>query len=230
MVERESTSEDLSTAPDGPGEPKSRLNRRNAIIAGSIVGIAGIAALVVLLWYLSGSSGAGKPVPPPRISTSDAPEGSTGNLSDQTITLSPVEVQNAGITIETVGEQLSTQSETVAATGVVEPNAYRQTPALTLVGGIIRRGLPELGENVRAGQTVAVIFSDEYAQTQSRYIALRTEADNARRNYERSQRLVEINQPGRGEAEAAIRQRKAAEAAVAENRNRYERTTKLLRI
>lgn len=227
MVE-ELKSEGVSQDPDGPSSP--RLNRRTMIIAGSVAGIVGIALLGVLLWYLSSSGEAGRPVPPPKISASETPEGSTENLGDQTITLSPIEIQNAGITVETVGEQLSAQSETVAATGVVEANAYRQTPALSLVGGIVRRSLPELGENVRAGQTVAVIFSDEFAQTQSRFIALRTEVENARRNYERSQRLIEINHPGRSEAEAATRQRKAAEASVAENRNRYERTTRLIRI
>lgn len=223
MVEKESSSKDL----EGSNESESRVGRRNLIIAGSAAGVVGIVVLAVLLWYFS-SGEAGKPVPPPRISMSDTAEGQSENLADQTITLSPTEVQNAGLTIETVGEQLSAESETVAATGVVEANAYRQTPALTLVGGIIRRGLPELGENVRAGQTVAVVFSDEFAQTQSRYVALRTEAENTRQNYERSQQLVEINQPGRGETEAATRQRKAAEASVAENRNRHERTTRLI--
>ena len=199
-------------------------------LAATVVGAFGILVLVILLWYFRTDSDAGRPVPAPRMPVSDVPGSGTDTLADQTITLSPTEVENAGIRIETVGEQLSTQSETVAAAGVVEANAYRQTPAVTLVGGVVRRGLPELGQYVRAGQTVAVLFSDEFAQTQSRYIALRTETQNAQRNYERAQRLVEINQPGRGEAEQATRQRKAAEAAVTENRNRYERTNRLIRI
>lgn len=225
MVEKESTSLD----PHEMGEPNTSVKgQRNLIVAASLIGVALLAAGSI--WYFAGRSEAGKPVPPPRISSSDSPEVSTENVGDQTLTLSPTEVQNAGIVIESVGEQLSTESETVAATGVVEANAYKQTPALTLAGGIVRRGLPDLGQNVRAGETVAVIFSDEFAQTQSRFIALRTEVENARRNYERSQRLVEINQPGRGEVEAATRQRKAAEASVSENRNRYERTTRLIGI
>ncbi|HEX6123960.1 MAG TPA: efflux RND transporter periplasmic adaptor subunit, partial [Pyrinomonadaceae bacterium] len=57
-----------------------------------------------------------------------------------------------------------------------------------------------------------------------------TEAENARRNYERTQRLVAINQPGRTELEQATKQRKAAEASLGEMRNRYERTTRLIRI
>jgi multidrug efflux pump subunit AcrA (membrane-fusion protein) len=151
-------------------------------------------------------------------------------LVNQTITLAPEQVQAAGIQTEVVGERLAAEVGEIASTGTVEANQYRQTPALTLAGGVVRRVGPALGDFVRAGQTVAVVFSDELAQTQSRYVALRTEADNARRNYERSQRLLAINQPGRSELEQAAKGRKAAEAALSEMRNRYERTTRLIRI
>ncbi len=179
-------------------------------------------------WYFLSSTGdAGKPVPAPRTSVIDAPAETS---ADRTLTLSPEQIQNAGITIETVGEQLSTESSETSATGTVEANAYKQTPAVTLVSGIVRRVIPELGSNVRAGQTVAIIFSDEFAQTQSKYLALQTETENARRNYERTQKLVAINQPGRSELEQAAKQRKAAEASLNEMRNRFERTARLLLI
>ena len=207
-----------------------RVRQRNMIIAASLVGVVGVAVVAMLVWYFSGSSGAGKPVPAPRISMTDAPADQGTVLTDQTVTLSPAQLQNTEIAFDTVGEQLSTETESVAATGVVEANGYKQTPGVTLVGGIVRSGLPELGQNVGAGQTIAVIFSDEFAQTQSRYIALRTETENARRNYERTQRLAEINTPGRNEVEQATRQRRAAEAVLAEAANRYDRTTRLIRI
>src|SRR5688500_10076465 len=145
-----------------------------------LIGALVLAIVVVFLlaWYFFGtSSEAGKPVPAPRSSMTDAPAETSTN---QTLTLSPEQIQNAGISIEAVGEQLSTESSETSATGTVEANAYKQTPAVALVGGIVRRVVPELGENVRAGQTVAVIFSDEFAQTQSRYISLQTESENAR--------------------------------------------------
>ncbi|MDI1242524.1 MAG: efflux RND transporter periplasmic adaptor subunit [bacterium] len=211
-------------------EQRISARKRKMMIAAVGAGVASIAVIALLIWYFAGSGEAGRPVPAPTMSMSDTSDSNAENFVGQTITLSAIEVENSGLAIETVGEQLSAESETVAATGVVEANAYKQTPAVSLVGGIVRRGLPELGESVRAGQTIAVIFSDEFAQTQSRYIALRTEVENARRNYERSLRLVEINQPGRGELEQASRQRKAAEAALAEFRNRYERTSRLIRI
>jgi RND family efflux transporter MFP subunit len=189
-----------------------------------------LAVVVVFLlgWYmLRSSSGGGQPVPAPRSSVSDMPP---ETLTAQTLTLSPEQMANAGLTFATVGEQLSIESSEASSTGTIEANAYRQTPAVTLVAGVVRRVNVELGEYVRAGQTIAVVFSDEFAQTQSRYIALRTESENARRNYERTQRLVEINQPGQTEVQQATKQRKAAEAAVLEMRNRYSRTSRLVLI
>lgn len=198
-----------------------------AMIAG--VSVAGLLVVFLLFWLVGGLRGEqGRPVPPPRNVGVDT--GTPEALTNQTLTLSPDQLQNAGVTIETIGEQLTAESESTAATGVVEANAYRQTPAVSLVGGIVRRVLPELGANVRVGETVAVVFSDEFAQIQSRYISLRTEVENARRNYERTQQLAAINQPGRSELEQATKQRRAAEAALSEMRNRYDRTTRLLKI
>lgn len=195
-----------------------------------------IAALILAIvvaflfgWYLlrSGSNREGQPVPAPR-TTGDTSTSET--FANQTLTLSPEQVKNAGITIETIGEQLSSESAETSATGTIEANAYRQTPAITLVGGIVRRVIPQLGDGVTVGQAVAVVSSDEFAQTQSRYISLATEAENARRNYERTQRLVTINQPGRTELDQAAKQRAAAEASLSEMRNRYERTVRLVQI
>ena len=203
---------------------KRRLNPAAYVVAG----VAALCLLLLIGWYLlSSGSRAGKPVPVPRTSVEDMP---AEILANQTLTLSADQVQNAGITIETVGEQLSTESTQTSSTGTVEANAYKQSPAVTLAGGVVRRVVPELGEAVRGGETVAVIFSDEFAQTQSRYIALQTEAANAKRNYDRSQRLVAVNAPGRSELEEAAKQRKAAEAALYEMRNRYDRTVRLIKI
>lgn len=201
---------------------------RRRIHPGLIAALSLAVVVVFLLgWYILSSGSGGQPVPAPRSSVADMPAEA---ITVQTLTLSPEQVANAGLTFATVGEQLSTESSETSSTGTIEANAYRQTPAVTLVGGVVRRVSVELGEDVRAGQTVAVVFSDEFAQTQSRYIALRTEAENARLNYERTQRLVGINQPGQTELQQATKQRKAAEAAVLEMRNRYSRTSRLILI
>ena len=205
-----------------------RPRRRIHPAAFAVAGVAALGVLVLLGWYFLASRGsAGRVVPAPRSSMDETP---TQTAANQTLTLTPDQLKNAGITIGNVGEQLSTESSEASATGTVGPNEYKQTPAVTLAGGVIRRVIPQLGDSVAAGQTVAVIFSNDFAEAQSRYIALQTEAANAGRNYERSLRLATINSPGRSEVEEATKQRKAAEAALSEMRNRYARTVKLLQI
>ncbi len=199
-----------------------------AVIAAA--GVAALGLIFLIIWFAAfRDSEVGKPVPAPRSTAlDDTPSGEP--VTGQTLTISAEQLTNAGIEIELIGEQMAEEIGLTAATGVVEADAYRNTPVLPLVGGIVRRVVPELGDNVGRGQTVAVIFSNEFAEAQSRYVALLTETDNARRNYERTQRLVAINQPGRTEVDASTRQVKAAEALLVEMQNRYQRTTRLAMI
>ena len=206
---------------------RRRINPR--VMAAVIIGMVALFAIAIWYFALRGDGQSGQPVPAPRSTTMEEPGGAP--IAGETVTLTPEQRESSGIEIVTVGEQLAAETaETVASTGVVEANAYRETPAVSLVGGIVRRVIPELGQNVSRGQAVAVVSSNEFAEAQSRYIALVTERENARRNYERTQRLVTINQPGRTEVDAATKQVKAADAALSEMRARYARTTKLVQI
>lgn len=218
---------DGSDIEDGYPDPRKR-RLHPAIIAAVVTGVVGV--LFLAIWYLrSSSGGAGLPVPAPRsTSMADVPAGAV--LDNPTVTITQEQLASSGIVIDTVGEQLAEEVGLSAATGVIEANAYRQTPALSLVDGIVKQVYPELGSNVAKGETVAIVFSSELAEAQSRYVALLTEAENARRNYQRTQRLVAVNQPGRTEADQAARQVKAAEASLSEMQNRFQRTVKLLKI
>ncbi len=213
---------------EAAGSPPASRKVHPAMIAAGGVAAAGV--ILFLVWFMAiRDPEVGRPVPAPRMtSANDVPSGEP--LAGQTLTISPEQLASSGIEIETIGEQMAAEVGLTAATGVVEADAYKNTPVLPLVGGIVRRVGPELGDNVNRGQTVAVIFSNEFAEAQSRYVSLLTETDNARRNYERTQRLVEINQPGRTEVDAAARQVKAAGALLVEMQNRYQRTTQLVKI
>ncbi|MBX3266046.1 MAG: efflux RND transporter periplasmic adaptor subunit [Acidobacteria bacterium] len=214
--------EEVSTAGEVP---------RNTKLIAAIAGGAVVVLLTALaIWYFAfaGDGTAGKPVPAPR-SFPTAPSESQP-LTGQTLTIGAEQRENAGLVIETVGEQLAAELGLTAATGVVEPNAYRNTPVLPLVGGVVRSIGPELGDQVSRGQTVAVVFSNEFADAQSRYVALLTEAENARRNFERTQRLVAINQPGRTEFDNATRNLRVAESTLVEMEAGHHRITRLVEI
>jgi RND family efflux transporter MFP subunit len=231
VKDKETNESGLEQDPASSEPVKSTGNvPRKAIIMASSVFALLVLGIGTLLWLRSDSE-AGKPVPAPRsVSFDNNESGGETMPTGQTITVEADQLKNADIKIETVGEQLDTEQVGVLATGVVQPNAYRDTPVISLVGGVVRQIGIEAGENVGAGQTVAVVFSNEFAEAQSRYVTLLTERENARRNYERTNQLVRINQSGRGEYEQAERQLKAVEAALDEMRKRFARTQKLIQI
>ena len=204
-------------------------NRKPLYITSAIVGVLIVGALGV--WFLRGREG-GSVVPAPRtVSFGDNTSQQTSDTSgEQTVTIQPDQVDKIGLKIETVGETLSSEAMSIAATGVVQPNAYKETPVISLVSGVIRSVSGELGQNVGKGQSLAVIFSDELAASQSRYLALQTEAETARQNYERTARLVKISPASNAELDQALAALKTADAEMEEHHKHHARTTKLLEI
>lgn len=188
--------------------------------------IVAVAALVLIVavvvgWMMlrSQSGGAGRPVPAPR----DIPneQMSTPGAEELTITVSPEVVQRAGIRIEPVGEQVSTDAASSAVTtGIVQANAYRATPVVSLVGGIVRRVNAELGQTVARGQTMAVVFSDELAQAQARYLTVQADLEEHHKHHARTTKLVEIGAASREELEQATTKLRSAESELASQRQR----------
>ena len=214
----------LATKPGSQeiGRANTRRINRTAIVA--IVAIVAITAVLILSWALwrSRSGGAGRPVPAPRdISSGPADAGSPTAPVETTLTLAPEMVDRAGIKIEAVGEQMiADNAGGQMATGVVRENAYRTTPVVSLVGGIVRRVNVELGANVRRGQSLAVVFSNEMAMAQSNYLTARADLEEHHKHHARTIRLLEIGAVSREELEQATTKLKIAEAEVASQRQK----------
>lgn len=208
---------------------ESKRNRKPLFIALSVISIVVLGAVLILIFR--GRQG-GDVVPAPRSVSFD--ENSNQETSvpaeGQTITISPEQVERINLKIETVGEMMSNEASEVSATGVVQPNSYSQTPVISLVGGVVRKIDKQLGDNVVKGQTIAVVFSDELAAAQSRYLSLQTEVNTARQNYERAEKLVKINPVSRTELDEAQARVKTKEAELDEMQRRYTRTVKLVEI
>jgi cobalt-zinc-cadmium efflux system membrane fusion protein len=198
----------------------SRRTNRTAIVA--IVAVVAIVAIAILAWayWRSRSSGPGRPVPTPRNVGAEQPF--VPASTEATITLEPDVAARAGIKTEPVGEALvaGTSGPGQTATGVVQANTYRTTPVVSLVGGIVRRVSAELGQSVSQGQTVAVVFSDELAMAQSRYLNSVAELDEHHKHHARTVRLVEIGAASREELEQATTKLRTAESEVASQRQR----------
>ena len=101
---------------------------------------------------------------------------------------------------------------------------------MSLVGGVVRRINAELGQFVRAGQTIAVIYSDELANVESNYLSKRAAVDEADKRYGRAAKLTDIAAESRGELDAAAAAAEIAEAEHKEHLSHFKRTVELLEI
>jgi cobalt-zinc-cadmium efflux system membrane fusion protein len=122
--------------------------------------------------------------------------------------------------IETIGERPTSEATGQMATGVVQANSYKETPVVSLVGGIVRAVNAELGQNVKRGQTLAVVFSNELAEAQSRYLTAVATLDEHHRHHLRTMKLVEIGAASRQDLETATSQYREAESNVANLRQK----------
>jgi membrane fusion protein, heavy metal efflux system len=187
-----------------------------AITATVLIAIAGIA--VWRFWPTAG----GKPVPAPRsVSFEQSSQPQTAMTGEQKLTLTSEQLKMANLKIETVGEMpAAMDSGGQMSTGVVQANATKETPVVALVGGIVRRVDVQLGQSVKRGQNVAMIFSNELADAQSRYLAAMTALDEHHRHHLRTAKLVEIGAASREELDSATTKYREAETTLANVRQK----------
>lgn len=194
-----------------------------------VVALFAAAALALLLWWLARGrgDGAGRVVTAPRNVSFGQPESTGAGASasavppgEATVTVAPDAAARAGIKVEAAGEQLAAGAASRTAAGVVQPNAYRSTPVLSLVGGRVTSVAAEAGQSVKKGQTVAVVFSDELATAQSKYLSAQAELEEHHKHHHRTAELVEIGAASREEFEQSTAMLKKAEVEVASQRQR----------
>jgi cobalt-zinc-cadmium efflux system membrane fusion protein len=202
-----------SAANDGSG------NRARKIAIVALVALVAVAAIPLLLWLFIPRGGGGRPVPAPRSIGPDQTANSNTS-GESTLTIGPEQAQRAVIKIETAGERISTDATGQQTTGIVQLNSYRETPVMSLVGGIVRSVGPELGQSVRKGQTIAVVSSNDLADAQTKYLTAFAELDEHHKHHARTEKLVAIGAASREELEMASSKLKAAESEVANLRQR----------
>lgn len=208
-----------STPSEGPptNSVTSSGGRRTAPIVVAIVAMVAIIGIVAiwLLWRKP----AGRPVAAPRTVTFDESSPAT-TTAEQKLTLTPEQLRSVQLKIEMVGEAPTTEAAAQMATGVVQANSYKETPVVSLVGGIVRSVNGELGQNVRRGQRVAIVFSNELAEAQAGYLTAVAVLDEHHRHHLRTIKLVEIGAASRQELESATTQYRESEANVANLRQK----------
>lgn len=203
----------------------TRRRSRTAVVI--IVALFALACAALLFRWLnrSGAGGSGRIVTAPRNINFNQPTAPAGDAAaaapgEATLNVAPDVAARAGVKVEAVGEQLAPEALQQAATGVVQANAYRSTPVVSLVGGRLTQVSAEAGQEVRRGQQLAVIFSDELATAQSRYLSAQAELEEHHQHHQRTVQLLEIGATSREEFEQAISVLKKAEAEMAAQRQR----------
>jgi RND family efflux transporter MFP subunit len=134
------------------------------------------------------------------------------------VTLSTDATAKAGIKVATVSTARATTRLTVP--GTVASNAYRDTKVHALVAGIVRQVGGELGAAVRRGAPLAVIFSNELADAQMKYLSARAMLHAEDQKFERTGKLTELGAASRQELDDATAARDARATEVAAARQR----------
>jgi hypothetical protein len=119
--------------PESKPLPKMSNRRTALVIVVAAIAIVVVAIAAWLLWPKQ----AGKPVAAPRsVSFDESPQPATPG--GEKLTLTPEQMKTVQLKIETVGERPSSEAAGQMATGVVQANTYKETPVVSLVGGIVR--------------------------------------------------------------------------------------------
>lgn len=185
------------------------------------VSLVALVAIVAIAAWLLWPKTTGKPVPAPRsVSFEETPNQQGAIAGEQRLILTPEQLRSAALKIETVGERPTSEATGQMVTGVVQANTYKETPVVSLVGGIVRAVNAQLGQNVKRGQTLAVVFSNELADAQSRYLTAVATLDEHHRHHVRTAKLVEIGAASRQDLETATSQYREAESNVANLRQK----------
>ena len=187
----------------------------------ALLGIGLLAAVTAggLVWSELRASNSRAAKPHPAKEAPQAPaEAAAPDSEPAEVTLTADAVARAGIKTAVVQSERAVQSLTVP--GTVTSNAYHETRFNALVGGVVTRVSAELGSPVRRGAPLAVIFSNELAEAQMKYLSMRAMIEADRQKHERMEKLVALGAASRQELEEVTAMHAAHESEVAAARQR----------
>src|SRR5260370_23118820 len=110
--------------------------------------------------------------------------------ADLQVELGPDDLKKAQV--QTAHVDVKETSSTLRVPGVVEPKEYHDVHVTPLVGGVTRQVSVVLGDHVRRGQPMAVIFSSDLADAETGYLAMLAELEADHKKLERTQKLVKL--------------------------------------
>src|SRR5229473_5540170 len=171
-----------------------------------------IAALLVVFafagyWFLPRRSTTTKTVPPDPMAAMSgmaspinaAPSDGSNPSAELQIDLAADDLKKAQIRTAYVTNGLTAAKLRVP--GIVKPNEYRQVHVTPLVGGGVKEVPVLLGDHVKRGQSLAVIFSSELAEAETQYVSYLAELEAEHKKLARTQNLVKLGAASQQEEE-----------------------------
>jgi membrane fusion protein, heavy metal efflux system len=141
-----------------------------------------------------------------------------GSAASGMVTLTPEMVARADITTAPV--TVGTATTSLRMPGVVQANAYKEVAVTSLVSGRLMQVSAVLGQRVKAGDSIATVYSPELADAQTAFIVARADQVAHGQRQTRTQRLSAIGAVSREELEAIEAARAMHDAAVEKARAR----------
>jgi cobalt-zinc-cadmium efflux system membrane fusion protein len=146
--------------------------------------------------------------PPASVSSSAAPSGS----ADLQIELATDDLKKAQIRTARVMNGVTAVKLRVP--GIVKANEYREVHVTPLVGGVVKEVPVVLGDHVKRGQPLAIIFSSELAEAETQYVSYLAELDAEHKKLERTENLVKLGAASQQEQEEVAATHAAHESHV----------------
>jgi RND family efflux transporter MFP subunit len=184
------------------------------------LGVVIVLAASVGLWF--GLRNSSRPKPrqhPPMASMADMPSPASDDSTDSTtpdaalqVDLGPDDLKKAQI--QTVHVDMRETGSTLRVPGVVNPDEYKEVHVTPLVGGVIRQVPVVLGDHVRRGQPMAVVFSSDLADAETGYLAMLAELGADHKKLERTENLLRLGAASQQEEEEVAASHAAHEAHV----------------
>src|SRR5258705_13159813 len=139
-------------------------------------------------------------------SMADMPSAPNDNSTDSTaanadlqVELGPDDLKKAQV--QTVHVDVRKTASTLRVPGIVDPDEYREVHVTSLVGGVIKQVPVVLGDHVKRGQPLAVVFSGELAEAETQYLAHLAELEADHKKLVRTQNLVKLGAASQQEEE-----------------------------
>ena len=196
------------------GPQGSSLRKRIAV--GALV--AGLAVVGVLVVTKRSHNTA--PAPPDSMAAMGSmampPTSSPGAVAaastELQIDLAPDDLKKAQI--RTVRVANGATAAMLRVPGIVRPNEYREVHVTPLVGGVVKEVPVVLGDHVKRGQPLAIIFSSELAEAETQYVSYLAELNAEHKKLERTQNLLKLGAASQQEEEEVAATHAAHESHV----------------